>query len=397
MNETLFHVLLVGSDPDFLRVSRDALNFDKSIVPALAGGGLSMLRTVSAATLPRLVLARYEPAGGHALQELSAFTHRFPGVPVLLVCEKKDADLMVGALHAGVREFLFEPLSAAEVLAAVKRLIGAGTGSVRPDTAQVEVFIPCKGGSGATFLAANLAHVLTEARHKKVLLLDLNLQFGDAYLFLMDQVPTVTLADVCLGIDRLDAAFLESATATLDSGLHVLAAPASPEEGEVVKPDHIASLISLARTLYDFVIVDAGRSFDAVTLKALDMADHIYAVLQLDLPYVRHAKRMKELFSGLGYGANKVRWVINRYVGKEDVALADAERLLADAFWTVPNDHRAVVASVNQGIPLNRLKPRSMVAKSLLDWATRLTPETAAKTGRSWFRFLGHSTEGGAE
>jgi pilus assembly protein CpaE len=388
MSNTPIHVLIVGGDADFLREARDALGLDKTIAPALAGGGLQTLRGVSAATLPKLVIARYEATTGHGFEELSAFTHRFPGVPILLVFEKKDPDLMMNALHAGVREFLFEPLVPTDVLVAAKRLIGAGVATVRQDAARVEVFIPCKGGSGATFLAANLAHVLAETMGKRVLLLDFNLQFGDAYLFLMDQMPPVSLVDVCGGIDRLDAAFLESAATRLDSGLQVLAAPPSPEEGEVVRPEHIETVIGLARSFYDFVIVDASRSFDAVTLKALDLADHVYAVLQLDLPYIRHAKRMKELFAGLGYSSDKVRWVVNRYVGKEDVALADAERLLTDAFWTVPNDHRAVVASVNQGIPLTSLKPGSPVAKSLRDWAARLAPAAPEPARRGWFGFL---------
>ena len=396
MPDKALRVLVVGGEPAALRLVQDFLKLDKTMVPAVPGGGLSALRDVSVAALPHVVLARFDAASGHAFEELSAFTHRFPGVPVLLICEKKDPDLMMQALHAGVREFLFEPLVATEMLAALKRLAGVVAAGRHVPGATVDVFMPCKGGSGSTFLAANLAHVLAEDKHKKVLLLDLNLQFGDAYLFLMDQVPAVTLSGVCAAIDRLDAAFLESATTKLNSGLHLLAAPASPEDGEVVKPEHIAAVISLARTLYDFVIVDADRNFDAVTLKALDMADHIYGVLQLDLPYVRHAKRIKELFTGLGYGPTKVRWVVNRYVGKEDVALADAERLLSEAYWTVPNDHRAVVASVNQGIPVTRLKPRSPVAKSLLEWADRLVPADTAED-KKWFHFARHSTGEAAE
>jgi pilus assembly protein CpaE len=244
----------------------------------------------------------------------------------------------------------------------------------------------CKGGSGATFLATNLAHVLAEAKHKNVLLLDLNLQFGDAYLFVMDQVPAVTLSDVCSAFNRLDSSFLDSATAKLASGLHVLAAPATPEEGDLVKAEHVEGIIRLARSMYDFVVVDVGRSFDAVSLKALDMADQIYPVLELDLPYVRHAKRMQKVFQNLGYAAEKVRWVINRYGGKEDIALADASRLLSEAFWTVPNDHRTVVTSVNQGIPVTTMNRHSPVAKSLLQWATRLVPDQPKRGG--WLRFF---------
>jgi pilus assembly protein CpaE len=311
---------------------------------------------------------------------------------VLLVCDKKDPDVMVGALRSGVREFLFEPLVPADVAATVKRLATTATGGVAK-TGFVEAFLPCKAGSGTTFIAANLAHILASSLRRKVLLLDLNLQFGDAYLFVMDQVPGVTIADVCGGIARLDVAFLESATTKLESGLHLLAAPATPEEGDAVRPEQVASIIGLARSLYDFVIVDLGNNLDAVALKALDMADHINAVLQLDLPYIRHATRLKSVFAELGYSAGKVRWVVNRYMGKEDITLSDAERLVAEAFWTVPNDRRVALASVNQGIPVFRFAPRSALAKSLVDWANHLVPGHVEPKG--WFRLLRRSAEEG--
>lgn len=390
MTDKIVRVLIVGADAEYRETVLDILGWDKSIAPAAAKGGLATLRGISAETAPDLVVAHHEEVPGHGLEDVSSFTQRFPDVPLLLVCAKKDPDVMVAGLRAGVRGFLFEPLVAEEVRSSVKRAVAGAAGGVHENAAMVETFIPCKGGSGATFLAANLAYVLAETKRRKVLLLDLNLQFGDAYLFLMDQLPAVTLSDVCASIDRLDVTFLESAAAKVDSGLHVLAAPASPEDGDVVKAGHIVRLIGLARSMYDFVIIDTGRSFDEVALKALDMADHVYPVLQLELPYVRHAKRMKELFSSLGYGPSKVRWVVNRHIGKEDIALADAERLLSDAFWVVPNDHRGVVTSTNQGVPIARSAPHSAVVKSLHELANRLVPEEPAEH-RDIFRFFHRS------
>ncbi|MEZ5610216.1 MAG: AAA family ATPase [Rhodocyclaceae bacterium] len=52
----------------------------------------------------------------------------------------------------------------------------------------------CKGGSGASFLATNLGYALAERSGKRVLLIDLNLQFGDAVLYVSDHRPNISLA-----------------------------------------------------------------------------------------------------------------------------------------------------------------------------------------------------------
>lgn len=80
-----------------------------------------------------------------------------------------------------------------------------------------------------------------------MLLIDLNLQFGDAAFFLMDRAPATSLASVCGSFDRLDRSFLASSVAKLPSGLHLLAAPENAADAELVKPEHIETIVGLAR------------------------------------------------------------------------------------------------------------------------------------------------------
>jgi len=298
---------------------------------------------------------------------------------------------MVKAIHAGVKEFLFEPLQEVDVLSMMKRLAAVHKVVYKGiSSSEAMVFLPCKGGSGATFISTNIAHILAAKHNKRVLLMDLNLQFGDAYLFLMDHMPPSTLTDVCAGFKRLDAAFLESACVKLPSGLHLLPAPKSAVDAEIVKPEHIEGIVALARTQYDFIVIDAGRTMEPVVIKALDLADHIYPVLQLTLPYLRDAKRMKSMFQELGYSETKVRWVINRYGAAESLSLVDAKRVLAEAYWAVPNDHENVSQSVNQGIPIIELAPNSRCARSLLEWVSQLLPQEKKLHGGLFGRLFGH-------
>lgn len=170
--------------------------------------------------------------------------------------------------------------------------------------------------------------------------------------------------------------------------LHVLAAPESPENVKEVLADDIEKIIELARTRYDFVLLDVSCMLDPLTIKALDLADTIYLTLQLNLPCVRAAKLMVSVFRALGYADDKLKVSVNRYEKKGDISLADVEKATSlKVQRTIPNSHAMVDASVNQGVPLLELAPRDPVARALHDWAQELAPVTVARD-KGWLQSL---------
>lgn len=395
MSSADVNVLVLSLSQDFVAMVRRALAEDATVRVGVSEGGVSSIADLQLDRLPDVLMVhdlRREAGGGDAIAQ---FVLRHPGVGVVLASPDKDPDMMVQALRSGVKEFLFDPFQESEVREVVLRLATArGHGNPPGARGEIMAFLPCKGGSGATFLATNLAHVLAAELHKKVFFIDLNLQFGDAHLFLMDHVPVTTLAEVCVNANRLDASFLDSAAAKLPSGMRLLASPKNPEDADNVKAQHVEKILSIAQSYYDFVVVDIGRSLDAVALKALDIADHIYPVLQLNLPYLRDAKRIKDVFRSLGYSENKVRWVVNRLGGHEEIGLGDAKRILDEAYWSVPNDHKHVIASVNQGVPVVQISRNAPVSKSLLGWAHALVPQEKKRGGLlSRWLHLSHASE----
>lgn len=325
------------------------------------------------------------------LAGLERITLRHPGMAVILLCPAQSPEFLIEVMRIGVREVLSPPVTKQALQAAVDRVQHRAV-LMRPPARKGKVlaFIACKGGSGATFLAANLGYALAAAHGRKVALFDLNLQFGDASLFVSDRTPDNTIADVAKNIQRLDASFLASSMVQVLPDFGVLAAPESPERAAEVRPDHIEALISLAAAHYDFVILDMGRTLDAVSVKALDHADVIFPVLQETLPFIRDAKRLLATFQSLGYGKDKIHLIVNRYEKGGDIRLEDVEHTLGmKVFRTVPNSFDAVSASVNQGVPVMKIAGHDPVTKTLVRWGHDLAAGPVPKKG-GWLAHLFH-------
>lgn len=116
---------------------------------------------------------------------LEALAGAHPEVDYVLIGAELTSDLLLRAMRAGVREVLPAPGTVDSVLAAVQRQARKRPAAAAPAATRGEVlaFVSCKGGSGATFTAANLAFVLAAGGQRRVALIDMNLQFGDALLF----------------------------------------------------------------------------------------------------------------------------------------------------------------------------------------------------------------------
>ncbi|MBI2307532.1 MAG: AAA family ATPase [Rhodocyclales bacterium] len=352
-------------------------------------GSLDDLAKIPAHQDPEVMILDCSGGSCAPLERIEQLRQLYPDMALILVTDNAAPDFLMGAMRAGVREVLPLPATTPVLASALGRLVTKANGHERRH-GQILTFVGCKGGAGTSFLAANLGYVLAE-HEQKVLLLDLNLQFGDAALFVSDQKSTKTIADLAEEIHRVDAAFLASSVVHISEGFDVLAAPEDPSRALAVKAEHVDTLLRLARHQYDFVVIDAGRGLDAVSLRALDHADVIYPVLQLTLPFIRDAKRLVEAFRSLDYGREKVRIIVNRYQKSDDIGLADVQKALGyEAAHVVPNQFEPVAASVNQGVPVRKLAPASLVSKALVDIAATLTSAETRVEPAGWFgRLLG--------
>ncbi|MQA22289.1 AAA family ATPase [Rugamonas rivuli] len=339
--------------------------------------------------MPDLVIVDASDAAPDETELLERLGKLYSSSSFMLLTREPQQDLLIRAMRAGMREVLQLPLVHSAFHEAMSR-IEVATGVSQTRDGKVLAFISCKGGSGATFLSTNFGYALAALADKKVLLIDLHGQFGDATLYVSDQKPTMTLSDICAQISRMDGSFLDSCLVHVASNFGVLAAADDPNHAVDMKPEHMDAILRVARQHYDFIVLDVGRQIDAISLRALDQADTIHPVLQLALPDIRDGRRLLDIFRSLGYPSDRTRLIVNRYEKGGKLRLMDLEQALgADVVHTVPNDYLSATDSVNQGIPVLQLSRSSAVARSLAELVELVTARRVSESKGLFDRLFG--------
>lgn len=339
----------------------------------LFDGGKSRMRAIAEQEHPDLMLVDGICCDPNELVQVEYVTTHHPRIAVILLCSTQTPEFLINAMRMGVREVLPSPVTADALSAAIGRIAAKFAGAASRTPGKILAFMPCKGGSGSTFVATNLGYQL--AQTQSVLLIDMNLQFGDALSFVHDGKPASSLAEVAHDIHRLDASFLAASTVKISPNYSILAAPDDPSRAMEIKPEHIEAILNLAVTQYDFVLLDLGRTLDTLTLKALDRAYRIFAVMQAGLPGLRNAHKLLNIFKSLGYAPDKIEFVVNRFEKSGEIGLESIQRTLGAArLRTVPNSYKEVNTAINQGNALTELNRTNAVTKNLAEFALSLSP-----------------------
>lgn len=307
------------------------------------------------------------------------------GVTTIMVSRDRDPDTILLAMRSGARDFAYLEGEENDVRRAVLALPTiAGTAVPRHEGMVIAVF-GCKGGSGATTIATNLAGALLEAdSHRKVVIVDADAQLGDVLTFL-DLPVRYTWAELLANLTRLDDELVHRSLTTHATGLQVVAQGGEPEDADVIDPGAVAQTIAFLRQHYDCVIVDGLRDFRETSLAALDAADRVLVTLTQDVPALKNASRCLAVFRRLGYRADKLKLVINRYHKRTRLDLDTiAEALGGPIDATIANDFPTVMRSIDEGALLVKAAPGAHVTDDLRG-LVRLLGLAPREVKRHWF------------
>ena len=202
---------------------------------------------------------------------------------------------------------------------------------------------------------------------------------GDADVFL-DTIPDYTLADVAQNVTRLDFALLKRSLTKHSTGLHLLPRPVQLQDIDLITPEEIHRVLGLLKATFTHVIIDLSKSYSVLDMEAMEAADHILLVSQLDLPCLRNVVRLLMSMEDAEVLADKVRVVVNRAgLDNGQISLKKAQETIGrDIFWQIPNDYQTMVEVRNNGIPLVEQAPKAAITHAISGLAEAVSSNTVS-------------------
>ncbi|MDD2573991.1 MAG: AAA family ATPase [Bacillota bacterium] len=326
---------------------------------------------------PDIILLDLNGGEPEGIETIRVISQRLPWTSVVVMADIMDQGIMKRSMLAGAKEFLAKPPDGKVLLETLAEVYDEGirrkeglmgfVESVNIQEKEGKVIVVCstKGGVGKTTVATNLAIDLHRLSGEPVVLLDLDLQFGDIPLFL-DIVPRFTIGDAIQELKDKKSGLAEGHMCKHDSGIHVLAAPSRPEYADYVNGSHVQSILKDLQRKYSYIIVDTPPSFGETVLSAMDAASHILLITNLEITTIRGTKLALEIMQSLNYRDDKIKVLLNRATEQWGISSKESKETLGRDFWEViPSDSRVVGSSINQGVPFVMGQPRAEVSKSI--------------------------------
>jgi pilus assembly protein CpaE len=332
-------------------------------------------------THPDIGLVAIDHDPDKALDLVARLNETSPECNILVVSSSTDGKLILRAMRAGAKEFLTQPVKLQDLVDALSRIAERrfGRGETKSRSCSVIAICGATGGVGTTSLAVNLGCVLARDPKNSVVLVDLDLCLGDADVFL-DTIPDYSLVDVAQNVSRLDFTLLKRSLTKHASGLFLLPRPVQMEDMALITVDDLQRVIGLLKASFTHLVLDLSKGYSALDLMALQMANHILLVTQLDLPCLRNVVRLMMSFGEMKDVADKVKIVCNR-VGLSDgtISLKKAQETIGrEIFCQLPNDYRTMVEVRNNGVPLIEQAPKAAITQAIVNLADHLnsTPKS---------------------
>jgi pilus assembly protein CpaE len=325
--------------------------------------------------------------GPDAAFNLAAHFDRFyPAISVLVVAVP-GPDTWQRALNTGTRAIISPDASDAELQSCLDQALevarrrsgnGASSATGKAPRGRVITVMSPKGGSGKTIVSTNLAVGLAAQYPGNVVLVDLDLQFGDVS-YALGVSPQHTIADAVSGLDDLDATTLKVFLTRHRSGLYVLCAPDEPAAGEEIPATTTATVIGLLASEFGYVVIDTPGGLTEHTLAALDLSTDVILLADLDVPSVRNIRKALDALDMLGMQSPRRHFVLNRADSRVGLSKPDVFATVGLPIDLELPSSRHVPLSLNEGRPLLSDNPRSPTARRLAELVERVINTPGSK------------------
>lgn len=305
-----------------------------------------------------------------------------PGTKVVVIGAANDIGLYRELMRRGVSEYLVPPFAPLQAVQAFTTLYADPSS---PFVGRQIAFCGAKGGVGASTLAHNIAHAISERLMTNAVLVDLDLPFGTAGLD-FNQDPIQGIADALSQPDRLDPVLMERMMARCGERLSLFAAPATLDQDYDISVEAFEEVTQKIRGAAPFIVLDLPHVWTGWTRKILLSSDDLVIVATPDLASLRNAKNMIDLVRRARPNDAPPRLVLNQVglPGRPEIPVKDfGEALGLTPSLVMPFDAKLFGQAANNGQMIAEVGPKSKAAEAidlLAQQISRRDPPAPQKT-----------------
>ncbi|MEE2568110.1 AAA family ATPase [Pseudarthrobacter sp. J64] len=309
---------------------------------------------------------------------------QYPEISVVLV-EDQTPELVLQAMRAGIRDLISAEADADTIKVLLERASLAAAGRRRglaPSASEesehrqggriVAVLSP-KGGVGKTTVATNLVVGLGQSYPMSVVLVDLDLQFGDVASGLMIE-PQHTITDAVVGAASQDSMVLKTYLSVHPTNIYTLCAPRNPVEMDRISAEQVKHLLKQLQQEFQFVVVDTAPGLGEHVLATLELATDAVWICGMDVPSIRGLRTGIEILSELDLLPPRRHVVLNMADRRSGLTLTDVEATIGAPVDVVLPRSRALPFSTNKGIPVLQDGSHDPAARGLRQLVDRFKP-----------------------
>lgn len=239
------------------------------------------------------------------------------------------------------------------------------------------VIFSTKGGVGKTLVATNLAVSLVKDQAKRACLIDLDTQVIGDMARMLNLRPQKAMVDLIQLLKKQpqnikkDDFVLKSA-----SGADFLAGVLRPQQAPHLEFDRIKDIFNLLDKDYDFIIIDAGKSFTEILVSILNEANLILLVVTPDILSIYQTKWALDTLQFLHFPLSMVRIVLNRAESAAGISWQEVRvNLPAEIIAQIPSEGKAVGLALNRGVPVVIESPKTKVSQAIQKFSQELVSE----------------------
>ena len=168
----------------------------------------------------------------------------------------------------------------------------------------------------------------------------------------------------------MDSDAFMQALLTYEEKLQVLTAPGELIPLDMITPEDVQRIIDVARTNFDYVIIDMPQSVVMWTETVLNAAHIYFAMTELDMRSAQNTLRLIRAFKGEDLPYQKLRYVLNRAPGFTDLNGKSRVKRMAESLdikieLLMPDGGKQVVQSNDHGLPLSEVAAKNPLRKEI--------------------------------